>query len=364
MISGKQKSQASAENLYYQKSKSLLIKYLFFIILLLLFACSSEVVKNNEEKNKTSHDENDEKLASILNKDEIKIVVTDSGLGGLSILADLSEKLRKERIFKKNDLIFFNALFNAETGYNSLPNREQKIKIFNSALHSMERLYAPDIILIGCNTLSTIYNDTPFSKQTGILVYGIVETGVDMIMQKLQKDKDAIIIIFATETTIQEGNYLRELKKRGVAEQRVISQACPQLQDYIEKDFNGEGTEMLISAYVDEALEKIKKPYPAIYISLNCTHFGYSIDFWKSAFQDNDIELKSILNPNFKIADILFSMCTSHRFEESMINIEVVSKAEISEEKRKSVGGLLYEISPQTAEALKHYKWDETLFSW
>ena len=50
-------------------------------------------------------------LPDLLEKERVTIVVTDSGLGGLSVLADAAEKFRQYPVFKAVDLVFVNALF-------------------------------------------------------------------------------------------------------------------------------------------------------------------------------------------------------------------------------------------------------------
>lgn len=58
----------------------------------------------------------------------------DSGLDGLSIMADALERMSETRIFQKVHFVFFNALFSSEGGYNSLkvegenPNFRQRIE--------------------------------------------------------------------------------------------------------------------------------------------------------------------------------------------------------------------------------------------
>ena len=83
-----------------------------------------------------------------LPEDEVTIVATDSGLGGLSVVADLERKLQSARIFKKAHLVFFNALFSNESGYTQISSRDEKIRIFNNTLFSIEDNYSPDLLLI------------------------------------------------------------------------------------------------------------------------------------------------------------------------------------------------------------------------
>lgn len=305
-----------------------------------------------------------EKLEYFFNKNEVAIAVTDSGLGGLSIMADTVERMRESKIFRKVNFIFFNALFSKEGGYNSLKTQEEKVHIFDSALHSLERNYHPDLILIACNTLSTIYNETSFSQKTDIPVIGIIEAGTELIAQNLREEPASKVIIFGTQTTISEASYTEALRKQGFPEERIITQACPELVEYIEKGSESEETEMLIEAFVAEAIEKVGKPETPLIVSLNCTHYGYSLEFWKQAFQSFGLKPIAFLNPNFKMADFLFFSQRLNRFEETKITVSAVSMVEIGEDKVDSIGARLRNFSPQTSKALFHYELRENLFEW
>jgi hypothetical protein len=48
-------------------------------------------------------------LNNIFEKEDITIVVTDSGLGGLSVAADVTERLKDSGIFRSARIIFFNS---------------------------------------------------------------------------------------------------------------------------------------------------------------------------------------------------------------------------------------------------------------
>jgi len=148
------------------------ISYLFLALLfsLLVSACAT-----------TQTDSKPEWLPALLEKEKITIVFTDSGLGGLSVMADAAEKFRQHPVFKKVNLVFVNALFTSEGGYNSLQTRKEKLAVFSSALQSMQERYAPDIILVACNTLSVITPHTAFAKTSSTPVVGIVEDAVNQI---------------------------------------------------------------------------------------------------------------------------------------------------------------------------------------
>jgi hypothetical protein len=96
---------------------------------------------------------------TLTNKKEITILVTDSGLGGLSVAADVAARLPESGVFEKARIVFYNALFH-NSGYNNLKTDAEKVRIFNAVLKAMNRRYHPDL-LIACNTLSVVYEKTP-----------------------------------------------------------------------------------------------------------------------------------------------------------------------------------------------------------
>jgi glutamate racemase len=296
--------------------------------------------------------------------DSITVVITDSGLGGLSVVADLENKLRESRAFAGVDIIFFNALFSADSGYNSLPSREDKILMFDRALKAMRERHRPDIILIACNTLSVLYRNTPFAAEVSIPVIDIVHGGVELIAASLSEDPTGKVIIFGTETTIGENSHMAALVARGIQMDRVVTQSCPQLAAYIEQDADGTATNMLVDAYVSDALAKAGDSKANIYVSLNCTHYGYALDAWCRAFTDHGVTVSGFLNPNSTLADRVLDLVQAGRFPTVRMRIRVVSMIEIPDAMISSIGGCLERLSPATVDALRHYELHPDLFQW
>ena len=133
-------------------------------------------------------------LADLLARDRITVVVTDSGLGGLAVVADAAEKFRHHAVFEAVDLVFVNALFREAGGYNSLPTREQKLEVFDSALRAMANRYQPDLILVACNTLSVLAPDTAFAPHVAREFDGLVAMYHDqgLIPVKMQAFNEAV----------------------------------------------------------------------------------------------------------------------------------------------------------------------------
>lgn len=303
-------------------------------------------------------------LADLRSRDAITIAITDSGLGGLSVVADAEAKLRQWGVYAEVDLVFYNALFSDEGGYNSLPGREDKVGIFSRALEDLQERYAPDVILIACNTLSVLYRDTEFAAATRTPVVGIVEGGVDLIAQHLPAATPGTTIIFATETTVAEDSHREALVARGIAPERIVVQACPQLADYVEQGFDSMETAFLIDAYVGDALAAAGDVDGPLCVSFNCTHYGYSLAAWQEAFAARGVPVEAFLDPNTTMIDVLRDPAHRGRHADPSIRVQVVSMVEIPPARRESIGRYLQAISPATAAALDRYLLVPDLFAW
>jgi len=303
-------------------------------------------------------------LPALLEKESITIVVTDSGLGGLSVVADAAEKFQTYPVFKRVNLVFFNALFTNEGGYNSLQSREEKLKVFNSALQSMQEHFAPDVILVACNTLSVLVPDTEFARTSSVPVVGIVQNGVEQIAEQLRDKPSGRDIIFATQTTVDEGTHLELLLDEGVGEGQVVTQACPQLTLHIEQGYDSTYTEMLIDAYVDEALSGMGEPAGPLYVSFACTHFGYSLELWQQAFASRGVDVEAFLDPNTRMIDFLLPASMRQRYLQSEVTVKMVSMIDVPEDRQDSIGRYLHAISPATETALREFELRPDLFEW
>ena len=275
-------------------------------------------------------------------------------------MADIAKKMKGSGYYRRVNLIFVNALFDATTGYNTLQTKKDKTDIFNRVLEAIEMNYHTDAILIACNTLSVIYQETEFVKSSKTPVIGIVEAGVQMISDVLKSDPSSEVIIFGTETTVEEGSHKNALLGQHFEANRITAKACPQLQSYIEQNPFGEETEMLIKVYLGEALEELGNTDGKVYLSLNCSHFGYSRDIWENAMKETPYKLGGILNPNETMGDILFDERNRKRFNDTEISFLVVSKTELLNV--NSIFTIFNKNSPELAEALKNYSFRPDLF--
>jgi glutamate racemase len=301
----------------------------------------------------------EKKLNNFFEKEEVTILITDSGLGGLSVTAQVDSLINQYSSFKKANIIFFNSQPEDTIGYNRMKNIERKIEVFNDALEGMVKWFNPDIILIACNTLSVIYDQTPFSKSENIPpVVGIVDFGVDMLYSKLKDDPNSNTIIFGTETTIMANSHKEKLIAKGIDEGRIITTACKGLPGAIERGAYSEETKSLISMYCDSAIQQIDNKEKNVYIGLCCTHFGYSSDLFYSELQD--LKNKEVLDPNILMSQFVINK--DRKYGKHSTSVDVFSRAKLTDVEIKSIGELIKTSSPKTEKALQNYNFKQDLF--
>lgn len=294
---------------------------------------------------------------------DLTIVVTDSGLGGLSVVAELAARLPASGIARSARIVFVNALLDDAIGYNDLKRESDKLRVFDAALDSMESRYHPDLILVACNTLSVLYDGTRHSKGQHTPVVGIVGMGADLIARQLAAKPGSTAVIFATRTTIDSGAYRRLLVQKGYPADHVVGQACHRLAGSIERGAGSDETAAYVRQFVGEAIQHLpKKPGPLV-VSLNCTHYGYVRSLWEEAFARDGYPGVTVIDPNPLMADLVLKEGGPRRYPETSVTVEVVSKVPIGPDVQASLGTLLRTVSPQTADALASYRHDPDLFS-
>ncbi len=295
-------------------------------------------------------------------KADVTIVVTDSGLGGLSVAADLASRLPASGLVRSARIVFVNALLDDAIGYNDLRDEADKVRVFDAALEAMEKRYAPDLILVACNTLSVFYERTLHAKRGTTETVSIVPMGVDLVEKALRERPEARAVLFATKGTIDSNAHRRLLEQRGIAADRIVGQACPKLTGAIERGAHDAETASRIEGFVKEAVGRLGgRPGPVV-ASLNCTHFGYARPLWEEAFEKLGHPGVTVLDPNPLMTDIVLRTGGERRYPETAVTVEVVSKTPIGEDVKGPLGALLRTISPATADALARYAHVPDLF--
>lgn len=285
------------------------------------------------------------------------IVVTDSGIGGYSVAAELYARLKAQ--VQSARIIFFNALFDENSGYNRLKSLSEKVEKFDTALQGMLKL-TPDAICVACNTLSVVYPHTAFAQAAPMLVIGIVETGVDALLRRMAGVSQPYVVLFATSTTIQQGEHARRLRHIR-PDAQLIAQPCPELIKAIEEG-NPQDIEARIREYVAAAVSQIPAGTTTAFAGLFCTHFGYFQDIFQRVFQEFGINA-NIINPNSVfVENMLKTLSERVQRNEQSITIECVSKTPISAAAINTLAPLLCIYGDEAVAALQAYRHIPELF--
>ncbi len=288
-------------------------------------------------------------------KADVTIVVTDSGLGGLSVVADLASRLPSSGVVRSARIVFVNALLDDAIGYNDLRDEADKVRVFDAALEAMERRYAPDLILIACNTLSVFYGKTEHARRGTTETVSIVPMGAKLVEKALREEPEATAVIFATKGTIDSGAHRRLLVEAGVPDGKVIGQECPKLTGAIERGAHSAETRDRLRGFVEEAVGKLSGKKGPLVVSLNCTHFGYARPLWEEAFESLGFPGVTVLDPNPLMTDLVLAEGGPKRYPATDVAVEVVSKTLITPGVRDALGELLRTTSPASADAL--FRW-------
>jgi len=295
-------------------------------------------------------------------KESPSLLIADSGMGGLSICADIVSGLQERRTYRSVAVTYFNAWPEQDRGYNLLPGMAERIRVFDRALSAMLR-FEPDRILIACSTLSALYPDTPFSRQAPVQVVGIIDFGVDLMHAFLSARADSRVIILGTPATIEAGTHRARLVERGIDAERIVCQPCDRLAGEIEKDPEGATVRAMIEDYVGQAAEKFPDRRLPVAATLCCTHYGYSRRLFETALRARFEGAVTILNPNKAMSDAMLADFAPPGRQDIRIDLKVVSRIVWSDEKIGSIARLLEAASPLTAGALRQYRHDPELFT-
>ena len=185
--------------------------------------------------------------------DKRPIGIFDSGVGGITVLKEIKERLPKE------DIIYLGDTKNFPYGNKS------KEDIIRFSIDNVQKLLKQNvkIIVIACGTATSQAIEI-LKEKFDIPIIGIIEPTVKYI--KNQKfDKVGVI---ATEGTIKNGAWERKLKDQ-IPNIHVVNKACPMLATIAEEGkAKSKAGRKVIKEYMIPFKEKrVNK------IILGCTHF-------------------------------------------------------------------------------------------
>jgi len=291
------------------------------------------------------------------------LVITDSGLGGLSVCAKLKNLLEEADSKKKYPkfnlkITYINAAPSNELGYNDMSEKSKQISTFKNIILNIEKFYSPDLIFIACGTLSVLLKELQLSKDLTEKIEDIIPIGTKLLLDSLNEDPKTKTIIFGTPTTISTNNFKNELLKYGISNNRIITQACPELATNISNDFEGVKVSRLIKKFVKNTLKNINNVETYLIVFLACTHYTYRELFFYNSFSLEGYKNINIISPNFASAlflrDFILLEKKDLNIKTSEISLEFISPYSIPKQEKETLTKLINPISTDTSLALQN----------
>ena len=285
------------------------------------------------------------------------LVITDSGLGGLSICAGVERALRQSETPRETRLTYVNAWPEQGRGYNDLPDMPARAQMFDRALQRMAAL-RPDLIVIACNTLSIVYEHTMFRRNARVPVQGIVSAGVDLFAESLAAAPGAPIVLMGTRTTIDAGVHRELLLQQGVPADRIGAVSCHGLATAIEQGARSAATRELLEACTARVDLAPREGQP-LFAGLCCTHYELIADQIQAALARRTGRQVIPLDPNGRLVrDVMgrISQGSESAAATGRTVVEVISKVVLNDAQRLGMAELIEPVSPATADALRTYR--------
>lgn len=283
----------------------------------------------------------------------MRIGITDSGVGGLSVCAELEARLRRSPLKQDLEILYLNAAIEDDYAYNSMPDRQTRLLAFDRFLLGVHENYQPDLLFIACNTLSVLYADRFFDHHRHVPTQGVVDTGVREMLRAFERDRNLSFIVFASPTTVEEGVYGRRLRAHGIGEQQICEQACPGLPDAISNDASGRLASELLAGFVPAALQKFGRPPENVLAFLGCTHYGYQAPQFELALQPL-LPKVTVMDPNPKAVDTILASL-DNRAGSGGLGMRFVTRYAIPPVVIESLSAYIGAKAPATLAALKNF---------
>jgi glutamate racemase len=284
----------------------------------------------------------------------VHLVITDSGLGGLSVCAGLERALRASGPAADLHLSYVNAWPDQGHGYNDLPDMAARAAAFDRALQAIAALH-PDRLVIACNTLSIVFEHTAFRRTATVPVHGIVDAGVDLYHEALIAHPGSALVLLGTRTTIETGVHRERLLQRGIAPERVRGSSCHGLATAIERGPDSPRATALLESCAEQAGRAAPEGDP-LYVGLSCTHYGMVADRLLAALSRHARRGVVSLDPNARLVREIVRIVMPGQpgtGGAGRLTVDAISKVEVTASQRVGIARLLEAVSPATAEALR-----------
>lgn len=187
--------------------------------------------------------------------DNRPIGIFDSGLGGLTTVAELHRLLPEEKVIYVGDT--------ARTPYGS--KSPETIKKFAGQVVDYLIKHNVKMVIIACNTATAVALDHLREKYPAVPIIGVIEPTV----RKVVSEGCANVGVIATKATISSDVYGKELRAMA-PEMEVHSTACPAIVPLVEEGLTDTKImELTIRHYLDDFVSE----HGFEQLILGCTHY-------------------------------------------------------------------------------------------
>ncbi len=214
-----------------------------------------------------------------------RIGVFDSGVGGLTVLEALVNKMPNEKYY------YFGDTKNIPYG---IKTPEEIAELSVNAYRKLKEL-GIKILIIGCNT-ATVHGLSAIQDIADIPVIGVIEPGV---MAATESGCNNILIL-ATEATINSG-LIQSLLKKEIKDVSIEAIGAPDMVLAVE---NGNSKNKKGKEAVNKYLSNTEISPDCVMLS--CTHFPALEDFIIEYYTSINKTIK-IINPAEKAAELAFN---------------------------------------------------------
>ena len=191
-----------------------------------------------------------------MNYDNGPIGVFDSGVGGISVLRELTSLMPNE------NFLYFGDSLNAPYGIRSLD--EVRELTFATAKHLIDD--GCKCLVIACNTATTAAVRALRARYEGVPVIGIEPALKPAVLHK----PNGRILVLATAITLNEDKFHR-LMAQYENDATIMTLACPGIVEFVERGII-DGPEL--TSYLKELLSEYTDNPPDAVV-LGCTHYPF-----------------------------------------------------------------------------------------
>lgn len=202
----------------------------------------------------------------------MKIGVFDSGIGGMTVLKELI------KTFPDAQYVYVGDTANVPYGTKT----PEKIRSLCRDVTRNFKNRDIDILVVACNTASSLALNIFKNELSSIPVYGVVEPGVQAVVyshNQQEHSQNRRVLILGTKATVNSQIYSREVRKH-VMFNEISEQACPLVVPMIEE---GWANHPLLLEVINEYVKPYKDDKEPGVALLACTHYPWAQSVFEKA---------------------------------------------------------------------------------